>query len=48
MSRGRPGVLEGMLATALRCCGSRELQISDSGVRRACSDDPRVRAFAAA
>jgi hypothetical protein len=29
---GRPGVLEGMLATALRCCGLRELQISDSGV----------------
>ena len=37
-----------MLANALRCCGPRELQISDSGVRRACSDDPRVRAFAAA
>ena len=30
--QGRPGVLEGMLATALRYCGSRELQISDSGV----------------
>jgi hypothetical protein len=26
------GVLERMLVTALRCCGSRELQISDSGV----------------
>jgi hypothetical protein len=30
--RARPGVLEGMLAIARRCCGSRELQISDSGV----------------
>jgi len=29
---GPAGVLERMLATALRCCGSRELQISDSGV----------------
>jgi hypothetical protein len=30
--RAGRGVLEGMLATALRCCGSRGLQISDSGV----------------
>jgi hypothetical protein len=32
VAQGRPGVLEGMLAIAMRCCGSREVEISDSGV----------------
>jgi len=32
VAQGRAGVLEGMLAIALRCCGSREFEISDSGV----------------